>query len=57
MHLLDANVILYNIQSQQIKTWRELIIHQIYEDLLYLRNTKNYKTLKKIILVMGLYRT
>ena len=57
MHLLEANVILYNIQkNQQIKTERELIIHQIYEDLLYLRNTKNYKTLK-IILVMGLYRT
>lgn len=32
MHLLEANVILYNIQkNQQIKTWRELIIHQIYE--------------------------
>ena len=47
MHLLEANVILYNIQkNQQIKTERELIIHQIYEDLLYLRNTKIYKALK-----------
>ena len=34
MHLLEANVILYTIQkNQQIKTYRKLIIHQVYEDL------------------------